>query len=179
MTGPRPSKNSERRSNRRLSAEEARQLFRYEEETGNLVWRVDKGRARKGNIVGCRDDKGYLQVMVDRRNYKAHLLIWLIKTGEWPLRQIDHRDTNKANNRWHNFRLATNQQNHANRGKNKNNTSGYKDVVFIRNCPQRPWQARITVNGKQIAFGQHASPEEAALAVADGHRQYFGEFSRT
>jgi len=101
--------------------------------------------------------------MIDGRNYKAH-----------------HRDTNKRNNRWSNFRLATNQQNHANRGKNKNNTSGFKDVVFKGDTPRRrPWMARIMVNGAPVLLGNFATPEEAADAVAIGHRQYFGEFSRT
>jgi HNH endonuclease len=116
--------------------------------------------------------------MVDGRSYKAHLLIWLIKTGEWPERQMDHRDTNKSNNRWSNFRLATNQQNHANRGRNKNNTTGFKDVIFIKDGRSRPWLARIMVNGRHIYLGYYGSPEEAARAVRRGHAHHFGEFSR-
>lgn len=150
-------------------------IFEYDGDSGNLIWKVRKCRIHPGTIADSLDNKGYRTVMISGRNYKVHRIIWAMKIGVWPTNQIDHRDTNKSNNRWDNIRPATNQQNHGNRGKNKNNTSGFKDVVKHNGL----WAARITVNDKQIWLGRFEKPEHAYEAVKQGHAHYFGEFSRT
>jgi len=53
--------------------------------------------------------------MVDGRNYKAHRLAWLWCHGPIPEGlEVDHKDSNPANNAISNLRLATSQQQKAN-----------------------------------------------------------------
>jgi hypothetical protein len=163
---------------RNLTLALARQAFRYNPASGLLKWRINKGRARIGDVAGCPDNKGYINVMFDGRNIKAHRIIWALKTGRWPRRQIDHRDGVKGNNRWRNLREASNQQNHRNRGKNKNNTSGFKGVVYKGDTPRRrPWAAHIMIDGKNVHLGHYDTKIKAAAAVVAGSQKYFGEFA--
>ena len=46
--------------------------------------------------------------------------------------QVDHINGNPLDNRRENLRICTNQQNGMNRGKPKDNTSGYKGVTYGR-----------------------------------------------
>ena len=75
---------------------------------------------------------------------------------------IDHIDENKSNNNVKNLRWATNQENLANRGKQKNNTSGFKGVCF--NKPTNKYQSKISINGKIKHLGYYETAEEASRA---------------
>lgn len=113
--------------------------------------------------------------MVDRCMLMEHVLAWFYIHGEWPDRQIDHRDTNKRNNCIANLRLATNSQNHANKGLQRNNTSGFKGVCWDVSC--RKWRATIKVNGKKKYVGVFDDLEMAGAARKDAERKFFGEFA--
>ena len=69
-------------------------------------------------------------ITVDGKRYRAHRLAWLYVYGAWPLGRLDHEDTDRQNNRIKNLRPASNAENLHNRGKQKNNTSGYKSVSW-------------------------------------------------
>ena len=93
-----------------------------------------------------------------------------------PVGFIDHRDGDRLNNTKENFRIATKSQNGFNRGKNRNNTSGFKGVSWKRHV--RKWVAQIHVGGKNHYLGLFGSPEEASAAYADAAKIHHGEFSR-
>lgn len=88
----------------------------------------------------------------------------------------DHRDGDTMNNRHDNLRLATPQQNVANRRKCHSNTSGFKGVTWNKNCQK--WQSGINHNRKHIHLGLFLTPEAAHEAYKQKASELFGEFAR-
>jgi len=89
---------------------------------------------------------------------------------------IDHINMDKLDNRKSNLRFATNAENHANRGLNKNNSSGYKGVIFDES--RRKWRAFIHVGGRSIFLGRFKKKDDAATAYNKAAENYFGNFAR-
>lgn len=91
---------------------------------------------------------------------------------------VDHINRNKLDNRKSNLRYSTKSENCANKGKNKNNTSGYKGVIFMDVTSVNKWRAMIGVHGKRrIHLGCFPSPVEAAIAYNEAAKKYFGKFA--
>lgn len=82
-----------------LSAERARALLKYNPATGSLTWKVNKGRAKAGDVAGYLDPSGYIRLRIDQSSYWAHRVVWLMVTGDWPAQVIDHRNLKRADNR--------------------------------------------------------------------------------
>ena len=87
----------------------------------------------------------------------------------------DHIDLDKLNNQRLNLRICKQHQNSANRGLNKNNSSGYKGVCFDKR--KNKWMAKIQVNRRYIFCGYESTPELAALKYNEFAQKYFGEFA--
>lgn len=87
----------------------------------------------------------------------------------------DHKDRDQHNNQESNFRPATLSQNQANRGKSRNNTSGYKGVYW--HPPSGKWQSRLMVNYKNVNLGLFNTAEEAAQRYDRASVFYHGEFA--
>lgn len=90
--------------------------------------------------------------------------------------QVDHINGHGLDNRRENLRLATAAQNQRNRGKQVNNTSGYKGVTWYK--PSRKWRAQIMVKKKSISLGYFDNPEDAYKAYCEAADMYFGEFAK-
>ena len=87
---------------------------------------------------------------------------------------IDHIDNNPSNNNVKNLRWATCKDNGYNRGKNKNNKSGYKGVSFYK--PLKKYQAKIRINNKLKHLGYFKTAEEASKAYEAKAEELHGEF---
>lgn len=163
----------------RVNADRLRSLLHYEPDTGVFTWKVYRGRtAKAGDVAGTATNaQGYRCIMVDQTSYKANCLAWLYMTGEWPETDVDHRDGDRLNDRWGNFRLATRSQNCANRKKHSNNSSGFKGVHLKRASGK--WAATICVNYKIHYLGSFETPEEAHESYVSAAQKYFGEFARS
>jgi hypothetical protein len=90
---------------------------------------------------------------------------------------VDHIDGDGLNNRRSNLRFATTAQNSANRGKQKNNTSGFKGVRWHKR--DKRWRAVIGINGKTKQIGSFKTPEAAYDAYCAAARELHGVFART
>jgi len=62
-----------------------------------------------------------------------------------------------------------------NRGKQANNTCGYKGVQFINRSNK--YGAQIKVGTQRVWLGSFETPELAAKAYNDAALKYFGEFA--
>jgi len=90
-------------------------------------------------------------------------------------RYIDHSDRNPLNCRRSNLRAATNSQNLANRGKNRNNTSGRKGVTWDKS--RHKWMAQIMVQGRVFYLGRHSKRDAAYAAYLAASYEHFGEYA--
>ncbi|MEP9387159.1 HNH endonuclease signature motif containing protein [Mesorhizobium sp. KR9-304] len=158
-----------------LTYERACEVLVYDRETGALNWRVARPGAPKGALVGTRSSHGYTQVEVDYRLYKAHRVIWLLMTGNWPTHQVDHINGMRADNRWKNLREATPLQNSRNRRPSKSSTSGRVGVTFIKASSK--WQAYIGIDSRTVSLGHFAEIEKAIAAREAAEKKHYGEFA--
>jgi len=153
-----------------LTQERLKELLHYDQKTGVFTWRdARNGRVKIGSIAGTVQKKGYRQIEIDGKGHKESRLAWLYMTGEWPPEQVDHEDTNRANNAWSNLRLATNKTNAQNKRKaQSNNATG---VLGVGQRPSRGgFRARITVDGKTINLGRFNTEEAAHVAYVQAKR---------
>ena len=160
-----------------LTADYVREILNYDPETGVFRWAKQIARcAVIGKITGRPCSSGGLQIMIGYKQYMSHRLAWLYMTGKWPLDEIDHINGDPSDNRFCNLREATGGQNKLNKGKYKNNKSGYKGVHFHKQSGK--WRARIWFGRKSVSLGLFDTPEEASLAYIAASADYHGEFAR-
>lgn len=152
-----------------LTQNKVKELFDYDPDTGRLTWRVDCGKNKMaGKIAGCQDRHGYLKIGIDGEQYRTHRLVWLYVYGSWPIRDIDHVNGVRHDNRISNLREATRSQNGQNMRKpTKSNTSGYLGVTALRG----KWQAQIKVNGKNHYIGCYSTQKAAHAAYLAKKRE--------
>lgn len=146
-------------------------LLRYDSATGVFMRLRDGHIVKAGDVAGYSGDNGYVYVGLGAAEYAAHILAWFYMTKLWPSRDIDHKDTDPANNSWNNLRLATESQNIANSRLRKDNTTGYKGVSKKGN--------RYIVRVGNDWVGTFTTSESAARAYDDAACERYGEFART
>ncbi len=158
-------------------------VLHYSPKTGIFVWN-DRPNIRpcvnsrfKGKIAGDIQNNGYHRILVDGVRYLSHRLAWLYMKGKFPDIWIDHIDGNRANNIFSNLREATPKQNSSNRGKNKNNTTGYKCVSYHKKANK--WETYIIKDGINTHLGLFNCPTAAHFAYCRASKKYQGEFART
>lgn len=162
-----------------LTAERLRQVVRYEPETGYFYWRVKPPHSRVvvGGRAGFRDrTRGYWLMSVGHVSYLGHRLAWLYVHGQWPSKQIDHKNRDRADNRLCNLREADFSQQQANRlplGK-----FGVKGVCYRPKNTRRPWVAFIQIKERYTYLGCFAKQEDAAAAYKAAAEKHHGEFAR-
>jgi len=90
--------------------------------------------------------------------------------------EVDHINGNGLDNRRSNIRLATSQQNKANRKVRNDSVTGLKGVTWNQSGKQ--WMARITVDRKCLYLGCFSTPMDAHLAYRQAAKKHFGEFAK-
>ena len=126
-------------------------ILNYDPYTGIFTWNVFRGgTAKPGTIAGTIED-GYRRIIVNGKSYRAHRLAWFYIYGVWPPEGTDHYNRIRDDNRLCNIRTANDEMNSRNKGKYKNNKSGYKGVSW--KDKNNKWVAQIQVNKKGIHLG--------------------------
>lgn len=90
--------------------------------------------------------------------------------------RVDHKDNNGLNNTRFNLRPCTHAENLRNRGRNSNNTSGFKGVHFRKDTKR--WTAEIWLLGKKTSLGYFDTAEAAHAAYSVAALDMHGEFAR-
>ena len=155
-----------------------KQRLNYNPDTGVFTWTGRGGKtAVAGAVAGHKDADGYIVIRLSGKLYRAHRLAWLFINGDWPPFHLDHIDCNRENNRASNLRPCSRSENQCNRGKPKNNTSGFKGVTFDKQTGK--FKAQIALHGKNHALGRFSKPEDAAEAYRSAAEKLHVEFART
>lgn len=156
-----------------ITQELVKELFDYHED-GYLIWKVDVGSNKvKGLKAGCLNMSGYVRVLINKRGYPLHRLIFLYHHG-WLPEIVDHKDLNELNNRIENLRATTKSQNCKNKRSAKNSSSKYLGVHLHM---KRSWVVQIKVNGVHLHGGSFKNENEAALHYNKLAVKHHGEFA--
>ncbi len=158
---------------RGMTVEEARELWSYNPATGELVWKVDRGRKVRAGMVAGKLGR---EVTFNRRPMSRGIIAFGIYTGAWPEsgEKILFRDNDTKNSKWDNLACDTRSKVAGSRCMPSNNTSGVRGVCWHKRIQK--WVAYICVQGKYLNLGRFDTIEKAAAARKVVAKEYFGEF---
>lgn len=153
-----------------LTYEVANDLLRYEPETGDLYWKKDVSRnVKAGTIAGISRARDLYKILtINKRQYQAHRIVWLLTYKQHPKEFIDHIDGDKTNNLLSNLREADRTINAQNiRKPSKRSATGYLGVRYRKNG----YEASITVANKYVYLGRFKDPEMAHQKYLQAKRE--------
>lgn len=156
-----------------LTQSELKKVLSYNPDTGIFTRISATNKVRIGDIAGTKHVSGYMQICIKRKLYKSHRLAWLYIYGEFPVKQIDHINRVKDDNRIINLRLASPSENSCNQEKRPNNKSGFKGVSI---CKNGKYEARSCYNGKHVRFTGFKTAKDASIAYNRYAKEHHGVF---
>ena len=157
--------------------ESIKRALTYEPATGYFIWAEKVARkVVVGSRAGRLTPSGYRRVGIYGREFAEHRLAWLFVYGVEPPNEVDHINGVRNDNRIVNLRLATRAENGRNVGPRPSNQLGLKGVYW--NLEKGKFQARITVDGKNLYLGRYLTAEEAAAAHDRAAVEHHGTFAR-
>jgi hypothetical protein len=90
---------------------------------------------------------------------------------------VDHFNHDTLDNRKENLRITdvTNNSRHR-KGRNRNNITGYRNVMYNKTYPLHPYVVQLQINGKNTVLGKFADVDEAGAFAKRMRHKYYGEF---
>lgn len=159
-------------------------FFKYNPETGSLVWSIRTGsRSNPGSEVGALRPDGYKSLMLNKRLLFVHRVCFCMATGNTLGTNdlIDHINGDKVDNRACNLRAVDHKTNVQNTRKpNRRSESGFlgvqEDKRPNRSNQSKRFSAKIGVtleNGKKklLYLGSFDTPEAAHQAYLEAKRR--------
>jgi hypothetical protein len=138
-------------------------VLHYDDDTGLLI---RKRRTSKsvyvGDIAGTTRVDDYIVVRVNGRMHKAHHVVWLLKTQNWPNGNLDHIDGDISNNRIENLREADHRMNARNQKLRSTNKSGVCGVCW--ESQKKRWRATINGENGKENIGHFINKSDAIAA---------------
>lgn len=101
----------------------------------------------------------HVSTRIKNRGIGIQCIILGIKTDRH--RMIDHKDRNPLNNRKSNLRSCIKKENSSNRGKHKNNTSGFKGVCKLG----KSWRVVLCAGMERIYLGTFKKKGGCSLGI--------------
>ena len=130
---------------------------------------------RNGKPAGYVNDSGYIIIAMGGRDFRAHRMVWMMETGEFPPKDmvIDHINRNPLDNRFVNLRVIPQKINTYNIVKpKKQNSCGYLGVKMNK---KRFAAAIHDPNGKPLHLGTFDTAELARDAYLSAKSQFYPE----
>ena len=144
--------------------EELHRLFRYDRETGKLYWKISTTNSIKvGDEAGCLNSRGYICVMIQRKLYSIHRIIYKMCHKVEPPTYLDHINQIKTDNRLENLREIDN-------GHNVRRSANGKGV-YVEAGRKKKYRAMLQINGKEHHIGRFYTYEEARQKVVDFEKE--------
>ncbi len=113
---------------------------------------------------------------VEGKQQRIYMHRFVMRLERGNPQQVDHIEhTQTLDNRHTNLRLPTRSQSQQNRGRQSNNTSGFKGVAWAKR--EQKWRAYVKVNGKLKHLGYFATAKEAALVYNTAALKYYGKYA--
>lgn len=133
-----------------ITQAELKEKLNYDSETGIFTWiprckYYQRQRLLAGHSI---KNRGHIIIGINGNEYYAHRLAWLWQYGEFPNGAIDHINQNPLDNRICNLRIADKSLNGHNSKMRKNNTTGYKGIIWYSKA--RKWSVEVMINGSRI-----------------------------
>lgn len=131
-----------------------------------------------GCVVGGdsmhRHNAGYYTVCIANSKYLAHRLVWALHYGDPGNMTVDHKDTDRTNNRVENLRIATKAQQMYNQPMTVRNTTGVKGLSW---CNTRNlWVGQVRANGRTHKL-RSASRQEVEAWLTSKRAELHKEFA--
>jgi hypothetical protein len=155
-----------------IDQQTVKRLFYYDAESGMLIWRNGNGRnVKPWQEAKASNGQGYYSVKIDGNSYRVHRLIWLYVYGNFPEKDIDHKNRIRNDNRLCNLRDVSRTDNCQNISLPNHNKSGHMGVSWIRshNC----CTVYVKVNKKNKWLGYYKNLNDAIEARKEGEKKYY------
>jgi len=134
-----------------LTQERLKELLDYNPDTGIFIWKVSGHGCETGDVAGSLNNRGYRQIGIDYKVYRASRLAWLYMESYFPEHDVDHINRVEGDDKWSNLRHVSHQCNLRNCGRHRNNKSGVTGVSWHKQ--NEKWVAMIMAVDKQKHLG--------------------------
>lgn len=166
------------KSIRAISKEELSHIQSRWELVGDVIfWKNGKMAGQK--VAASTRASGHQNVYLRYNNkltgYVLARIVWFLRTGEYPVLLVEHKDCNPKNNSIENLRLANQSQNMANAKFGR--TGNQKKGVYYDKRSKK-YYTQVQKDGKVYSKAGFVSFNDAYIARQSLANKLFGEFAR-